>query len=72
MSTQSSPAPENLLPKYDPENSGFPEDHIKIFILSIKIMMVQHEDIVCRLFSYMFENSASTCYFNFPVGSITS
>jgi hypothetical protein len=35
-------------------------------------MNVQHEDVVCRLFPYTFENSASTWYFNFPVGSITS
>jgi hypothetical protein len=35
-------------------------------------MNVQHEDIVCRLFPYTFENSASTWYFNLPVRSITS
>jgi hypothetical protein len=61
-----------LLPKYDHETSGFPEDHIKKFILVIRLMKVQHEDVVCRLFPYIFENSASTWYFNFPVGSITS
>jgi hypothetical protein len=61
-----------MLPKYDPETSGLPEDHIKKFILVIRLMNVQHEDVVCILFPYMFENSASTWYFNFPVGSITS
>jgi hypothetical protein len=35
-------------------------------------MNVQHEDVVCRLFPYTFENSASTWYFNLLVGSITS
>jgi hypothetical protein len=49
-----------------------PEDHIKKFILTIRLMNVQHEDVVCRLFPYTFENSASTWYFNLPVGSITS
>jgi hypothetical protein len=34
-------------------------------------MNIQHEDIVCRFFPYTFENSASTWYFNLPVGSIT-
>jgi hypothetical protein len=34
-------------------------------------MNVQHEDIVCILFPYMFENSSSMWYFNLPVGSIT-
>jgi hypothetical protein len=35
-------------------------------------MNVQHEDIICMLFPYTFENSASMWYFNLPVGSITS
>jgi hypothetical protein len=61
-----------LLPKCDPEISGLPEDHIKKFILAIRLMNIQHEDMVCKLFPYMFENLASTWYFNLPVGSITS
>jgi hypothetical protein len=72
MSTQSPSALEKLLPKYDPKTSGSLEDHIKKFILAIRFMNVQHEDMVCRLFPYTFENSASTWYFNLPVGSITS
>ena len=35
-------------------------------------MNVQHEDIVCRIFPYTFENSTSTWYFNLLIGSITS
>jgi hypothetical protein len=35
--------PEKLLPKFDPETSGLPEDHIKKFILAIRLMNVQHE-----------------------------
>ena len=35
-------------------------------------MNVQHEDIVCRLFPYTFENSASMWYFKLHVRSITS
>jgi hypothetical protein len=64
--------PKKFLPKYDPETSGLPEDHIKKFILAIRLMNIQHEDVVCRLFPYMFENSTSTWYFNLLVGSITS
>jgi hypothetical protein len=63
---------ETFLPKYDPETSGLPEDHIKKFIFTIRLMNIQHEYVVCRLFPYMFNNSASTWYFNLPVGSITS
>jgi hypothetical protein len=61
-----------LLPKYDPETSGLPEDHIKKFILAIRLMNLKHEDVVYILFPYMFENSSSTWYFNFPVGFITN
>jgi hypothetical protein len=35
-------------------------------------MNIQYEDVFCRIFPYMFENSASTWYFNLPVGSITN
>jgi hypothetical protein len=59
--------PEHLLPKYDPETSSLPEDHVKKFILSIRLMNVQFEDVVCHIFPYTFENSASTWYFNFPM-----
>jgi hypothetical protein len=64
--------PEKLFPKFYPETSGLPEDHIKKFILAIRLMNVQNEDVVCTLFPYTFENSASTWYFNLPVGSITN
>jgi hypothetical protein len=32
--------PNKLLPKFDPETLGLPEDHIKKFILAIKLMNV--------------------------------
>jgi hypothetical protein len=64
--------PEKLLPKFDPKTSGLLEDHIKKFILAIRLMNVQHEDIFYRIFPYTFENSASAWYFNLLVGSITS
>jgi hypothetical protein len=60
--------PEKLLPKFDHETSRLPEDHFKEFILAIRLVTVQHEDVVCSIFSYTFENSSSTWYFNFPVG----
>jgi hypothetical protein len=63
---------ERLLPKFDIETSGFPEDHIKKFIVEIRLMNIQHEDEFCRLFPYTFENSSSMWYFNLPVRSITS
>jgi hypothetical protein len=63
---------EKLLPKFDPETSRFLEDHIKKFILVIRLMNVQNEDVLCMLFPYTFDNSISTWYFNLHVGSIIS
>jgi hypothetical protein len=63
---------EKLLPKFDHETSRLPEDHITKFILAIRLMNIQHEDLVCRIFPYTFENSSSTWYFKLLVGSITS
>jgi len=47
-------------------------DHIKNLYLAIKLLNVEHGDVVCRLFPYTFENKAYTWYFNFQVGSITN
>jgi hypothetical protein len=35
-------------------------------------MNVEHEDVVCRMFTYTFENKASMWYYNLPIGSIRS
>jgi hypothetical protein len=64
--------PKNLLPKFDLETSGLLEDHIKMLILAIKLINVQHKDVVCRFFPYTFEKSPLTWYFYLPVGSIIS
>jgi hypothetical protein len=64
--------PERLLPKFDPDKSCSPEYHINNFYLAIHLLDVQHEDVVCRLFPYTFENKASTWYYNLLVRSIRS
>jgi hypothetical protein len=64
--------PKRLLPKYDPDTFGTPEDHIRNSFSVVRLMNVQHEDVVCRLFSHTFENKASTWYCNLAAGSITS
>jgi hypothetical protein len=64
--------PKKLLPKFDLGNDVTPEDYIKQFMLSLRLMDVQHEDMVCRLFLYTFIDRASTRFFNLTVGSITS
>ena len=64
--------PKKLLPKFDLDNDVAPEDHIKQFMPSLRLMDVQHEDVVCRLFPYTFVGQASTWFFNLVVGSIVS
>lgn len=46
--------PKKILPKFDLDNDVTPEDQIKQFMLSLKLMDVHHKDVVCRLFSYTF------------------
>jgi hypothetical protein len=56
--------PKKLLPKFDPDNDVSPKYHIKQFMLSLRIMEVENED-VCRLFLYTFVGKASIWSFVF-------
>ena len=49
-----------------------PEDHIKQFMFSLRLMDVQHESVICRLFPYTFVAQASTWFFSLATGSIAS
>jgi hypothetical protein len=64
--------PERLLPKFDPNNDIIPEDHIKQFMLSLRLLDVQHEYVVCRLFPYSFVGQASTWFFSLAARFIAS
>jgi hypothetical protein len=60
------PLPKHLekwLTKFDSDSKQIVEDHIKKFMLDIRLRNVEHEDVVCRLFPYTFEGNASTWYF---------
>jgi hypothetical protein len=37
---------DKVLPKFDPDRPGSPEDHIKKFFLATHFLNVQHEDVV--------------------------
>ena len=63
---------EKLLPKFDPNNDVTPEDHIKQFMLFVKLLDVQHEDVVSKLFPYTFVGQALTWIFSLAPGSIAS
>jgi hypothetical protein len=64
--------PEKWLPKFDPDSKQIAEDHIKKFMLAIRLRNVEHEDVVCRLFPYTFEGNASTWYFSQQPHTIAS
>jgi len=51
---------EKILPKFDPNKKDSVEAHINKFMLVVKLMNVWHEYFIHMLFSYMFENKAST------------
>jgi hypothetical protein len=64
--------PEKWLPKFDLDSKQIAEDHIKNFMLAIRLRNVKHEYVVCRLFPYTFEGNASTWYFDQQPHAITS
>jgi hypothetical protein len=39
--------PKKLLPRFDPDNDVLLEDHIKQFMISLILLNVEHEDVVC-------------------------
>ena len=59
--------PKKLLPMFYLDNDVSPEDHIKQFMLSLRLTDVKHEDMVCRLFSYTFIDKASTWFFSVTI-----
>jgi hypothetical protein len=55
--------PEKWLPKFDPDSKQSVEDHIKKYMLAIRLRNVEHEYVMCNIFPYTFEGNASTWYF---------
>jgi hypothetical protein len=64
--------PEKWLRKFDLDSKQIAEDHIKKFVLAIRLHNVKHEDVVCRLFPYTFKGNASTWYFSQQPHTIVS
>lgn len=50
--------PEKLLPRFNPDSKEPAEDHIQKFLLANRLLSVQVENVVCRLFPYTFEGKA--------------
>lgn len=54
-------SPKKIIPKCDPEKKEDTlEDHINKFMLSLYLMNLKHEDMVCQLFPYNFQVKEST------------
>ena len=63
---------ENIFPKFEHDKYVLLEDHIKQLMLSFRLMNVEHEYGVCKLFPYTFQEKESTCFFILSSRSITS
>ena len=64
--------PEKFLLKYDPDDGVLPKYHIKQFMIALKLMNVENEDVVCRLFPHTLKGKATKIFFNLAPRSITS
>ena len=64
--------PEKVLSKFNLDEKEPAEDHARKFMLAIRLLNVEHEDVVCRLFPFTFEAKASTWYISETLGSIHS
>jgi hypothetical protein len=64
--------PEKFLPKFNPDKKYSVENHVKKFLLAIRLQGIQYEDVVCHFFPLMFEEKASTWYFSLEEASITT
>lgn len=63
---------ERWLPKYNPDDPITAKEHVKQFMLSLKLEAVQHEYEVCKLFPFTFMGKDTTWYFTVADGSITT
>ena len=63
---------ERVLPKFDLGKGILVEDHLKSFYISLALLNVEHEDVVCRLFPYTFEPKACSWYFSLKANSIAN
>ena len=61
-----------FFPKYDPNDGVLPEYHIKQFINALNLVNVEHEDVVCRMFTHTLQGKSTKWFFNLAPGSITS
>ena len=56
--------PKKSLPKFDPTEGIDVDDHLQKKIVSLEVLsVVEHEDVICRLFPHTLKGKAASWYF---------
>ena len=64
---------DKMLPKFEPSEGILVDDHLQSFYLSLEgLRVVEHEDVVCRLFPHTLKGKATSWYFALHANSITN
>lgn len=63
---------ERILSKFNLDKKDLAQYHVNKFMLAMRLLNVEHIDVVCKIFSFMSEGKASTWYFSLTPGSIHS
>ena len=58
--------PGKWLPKFSLDLGIQAEEHINNFMLSVNLNVVEHEDVMVRLFPYTLQGVAGSWYFSLP------
>ena len=64
---------DKALPKFEPNEGILTDDHLQNFYLALEgLQVVEHEDVVCRLFPHTLKGKAASWYFALQENSITN
>ena len=63
-------APPKYFPKFDPGEGISMDDHLQSFLLDLEALVVEHEDVVCRLFPHTLKGKETSWYFDLQENSI--
>ena len=59
------------MPRFDPGEGVYVDDHIQSFFLALEALAVEHEDVFCRLFPYTLKGKSTSWHFVLQANSIT-
>ena len=60
----------SFLPKFDDEGTITALEHIRKYEYVLRLLDIQYEDVVCRIFPFTFEGKVSYWYFVLPMNTI--